>query len=406
MERSSPADCRPADRRRESRKKRNVLRHEMRQILIFRHNLFRVSEPFVTEPAEALARYRPLYMGWLRYGEAPSGAESIVLGRCAGTRPSAAVGWQMLSRDPGPYLRRLGKRRPALIHAHFGVDGSYALPLARRLGVKLVTTFHGFDATLSLAGLMTSPPWAWYALMRHRLAREGALFLCASAFIRRKVLALGFPAERTRVHYIGVDCAGITPRAPEEETRTILHVARLVEVKGTASLIRAFARLNGRHENVRLDIIGKGPLLPGLRDLARALGVEARVRFLGAWPHEAVLHHMRQAAMLVQPSVRTRSGREEGLGMVLLEAAASGVPAIGSLSGGIPEAVRDGETGFLTPERDVEALARRMNDLLDDDALRRRMGHAARRMAEREFDRQRQTAGLETLYDSVLDHAG
>jgi glycosyltransferase involved in cell wall biosynthesis len=374
----------------------------MPDVAIFRHNLFKISEPFITQQAQQLQRHRPLYLGRLRFGNPPEGAESLALQDLSPRCPLARVGWQMLTRDPRPYQRLLADRRPALIHAHFGVEGVYALPLARRLNIPLVTTFHGFDATLSTAALLCSPAWAYYPLLRQRLAREGDLFLCASSFIRGRILALGFPEARTHVHYIGVDCRTIQPRDPGQETPTILHVARLVAVKGTRYLIRACAILAQRQPNLQLVIIGDGPLQPSLQRLANALGLAERVRFLGALPHAQVLAWMRQVAMLVLPSVRTAGGRVEGLGMVLLEAAATGVPVVASRLGGIPEGVVDGQTGFLVPERDAAALARRMDDLLGDPATRRRMGNAARARVERRFDLLRQTEALESLYDSVL----
>ena len=377
-----------------------------REIAIFRHNLFRVSEPFITQQAQQLRRHRPLYLGRLRFGVAPAGAESLALEDLDVRWPLPRIGWQMLTRNPAPYQRLLGERRPALIHAHFGVEGVYALPVARRLKIPLVTTFHGFDATLSTAALLCSPAWANYPLFRHQLARHGDLFLCASSFIRDRVLAMGFPEARTRVHYIGVDCQAIRPREPDEETPTILHVARLVDVKGTKYLIRAFGALGAAQANVQLVIIGDGPLLRPLQRLARALGVDQRVHFLGALPHDQVLAWMRKAALLVLPSVRTATGRVEGLGMVLLEAAATGVPAVGSRLGGIPEGILDGQTGYLVPDRDATALAARIGDLLDDPVARRRMGLAARALVERQFDIRRQTDALEDHYDAVLSNGG
>jgi len=374
----------------------------MRDAAIFRHNLFRISEPFITQQAQQLRRYRPLYVGRLRFGDPPEGAESLALQDLNPFCPLPRVGWQMVSRDPRPYQRLLGDRHPALIHAHFGIEGVYALPLARRLKVPLVTTFHGFDATLSTAALLCSPAWAYYPLFRQTLAREGDLFVCASSFIRNRILALGFPEARTHVHYIGVDCQAIRPRDPGEETPTILHVARLVAVKGTRYLIHAFAALGRRHPNLQLVIIGDGPARSSLQALAKSLGLAERVRFLGSLPHAQVLAWMRQVAMLVLPSVRTATGRVEGLGMVLLEAAATGVPVVASRLGGIPEGVVDGQTGFLVPERDADALAGRMDDLLRDPATRRRMGNEARALVERRFNIVRQTGTLESLYDSVL----
>jgi glycosyltransferase involved in cell wall biosynthesis len=375
------------------------------QVAIFRHNLFKISEPFITQQAQQLRRYKPLYLGRLRYGAAPAAAESAAMQDLVQGSPIPGVVRQMLTRDPAPYQRLLDGRRPALIHAHFGVEGVYALPLAQRLGVPLVTTFHGFDATLSTAALLTNPAWVHYALFRGRLARQGDLFLCASNFIRERLLGMGFPPGRTRVHYIGVDCGAITPREVAEETQVILHVARLEAVKGTEYLIRAFAAVAAVHRSARLVIIGDGKLRRRLEALAGACGVAARVDFLGAMPHAEVLGWMRRAAMLVLPSVRTATGRVEGLGMVMLEAAASGVPGIGSRLGGIPEGIADGETGFLVPERDPEALAKRINALLADPELRQRMGKAARRRVEQQFDLVRQTAALEVLYDAVVKAA-
>jgi glycosyltransferase involved in cell wall biosynthesis len=371
------------------------------EVAIFRHNLFKVSEVFITEQARHYTRYRPFYLGRLRQGNAPAGAESLAVEDLSPGHALALAGWQMLSRRIAPYERLLADRHPALIHAHFGIEGAYALPLAEKLGVPLVTTFHGFDATLSTAGFFASPAWAWYPLLRRRLARRGNLFLCASHFIRDRLLAQGFPAERLRTHYTGVECGPMTPRAPAEEEPVILHVARLVEVKGTAFLLRAFAALASRHPALRLVIIGDGPLRGRLENLARQSGAADRIMFMGALPHAQVLDEMRRAAVLAVPSIRTASGRVEGLGMVTLEAAALGIPAVGSKLGGITETILDEETGFLVPERDPAALAARLGELLDNETMRRRMGATARLRVAQTFDIVRQTAVLEALYDEV-----
>src|SRR5882724_10503364 len=374
----------------------------LREVAIFRHNLFRISEPFIAEQAQHLRRYRPFYVGRKRFGLPPKGASSLALEdlytRCTLPR----IGWQMLTGNMGPYLRLMARQRPSLIHAHFGIEGVAALALATRLGIPLVTTFHGFDATLKMHAMLGSPAWFRYPLLRRRLAREGNLFLCASTFIRQRLLARGFPESRTHTHYIGVDCQAIRPREDFEERPAILHVARLVEVKGTRYLLRAFATVARKYDRVQLLIIGDGPLRRQLHALTASLGMRDRVEFLGAIPHVAVLSWMRKAAMLVLPGVRTATGREEGLGMVLLEAAATGLPIVGSRVGGIPECMLEGRTGFLVPERDEDALARRMAELLEDPVRRHRMGAAGRALAEDRFDIDRQTAVLENFYDSLL----
>jgi colanic acid/amylovoran biosynthesis glycosyltransferase len=372
------------------------------EVAIFRHNLFRISEPFIAEQAQHLRRYRPLYVGRKRFGLPPDGASSLALEDLYKRWKLPRIGWQMLTGDAQPYLRLLGRGRPSLIHAHFGIEGVSALGLAMQLEIPLVTTFHGFDATLKTHAMLGSPAWFRYPLLRRKLAREGNLFLCASSFIRQKLLETGFPESRTHTHYIGVDCQTIRPRADFEETPLILHVARLVEVKGTRYLLRAFATVARKYDRVQLVIIGDGPLRRQLHALTASLGMRDRVEFLGAVPHVAVLSWMRKAAMLVLPGIRTTTGREEGLGMVLLEAAATGLPIVGSRVGGIPECMLEGKTGFLVPERDEDALARRMAELLEDPVRRHRMGAAGRALVEDRFDIDRQTAVLENYYDSLI----
>ncbi len=376
----------------------------MKDVIVFRHQLFKVSEPFIALQVEQLTKYRPLYLGRTCFGKRPESAEVLSFDDQKKRSGFVAKLWQVATRDPVPYLELLRGEQPSLIHAHFGVEGVYALPLALRLGVPLVTTFHGFDATTSSKALIASgkPSWINYALFRKKLAKSGALFLCVSEFIRKRVIELGFPEERTRLHYIGMDVQGIEARSFEEEQAVVLHVARLVEKKGTEYLVKAFAHVVSEEPDVRLLIIGDGPLRSSLQSLAGSLGLGQQVSFLGARPHEEVLLQMRKSTMLVLSSVTAESGDAEGLGMVLLEAAALGVPTIGTDHGGIPEAIIDGCTGYLVKERDVDALAQRILCLVRDRQKRRDMGLRARDLVEQRFDIRKQSAKLEDLYDSVI----
>jgi glycosyltransferase involved in cell wall biosynthesis len=376
----------------------------MPKIAIYRHHLFRISETFIEAQAERLEGCEVFYVGRERFGNGPSNAESLALFDLPDHRTLRARLWQVLSRDPRPYLRLLDGRAPALIHAHFGVEGVYALPIARRLRIPLVTTFHGFDATQTSSTLLLSPYPSWwnYVLHRRQLARHGALFICVSEFIRRRVLALGFPEARTLVHYTGVDTVAIRPISTRSAVPTILHVARLVETKGTCDLIAAFARLVRQIPEARLRIVGEGPLEGALRSQADRLGVSSTVRFLGARPHPEVLKLISDAWVLALPSVTARSGQSEGLGMVLLEAAASGVPVVATLHNGIPEIVVDGVTGLLSPEHDVDALSEHLSELLRSASLRSRMGDAARLRVEQHFDVTRQSVALARVYNHIL----
>jgi glycosyltransferase involved in cell wall biosynthesis len=155
-------------------------------------------------------------------------------------------------------------------------------------------------------------------------------------------------------------------------------------------------------KNCSLVIVGDGPLRKKLVRKVSSYGLQDRVIFLGVRPHQEVLDLMQKAIVLVQPSVTARTGDSEGLGSVFLEAAASGIPVIGTHHGGIPEAVVDGVTGFLVPERDADALAEKLLVLLSDKSLREEMGRAGRKMVEDKFDMRRQTEKLEKIYEGLL----
>jgi glycosyltransferase involved in cell wall biosynthesis len=292
---------------------------------------------------------------------------------------------------------KLRATRPALIHAHFGTDGLLVLPLARALGIPLITSLRGYDVTRSDGALLRSgrPIWMRYALGKKRLQRGGALFLAVSDALREQAIARGYPEAHTVTHYNGVDLDRFRPGEAPAETELVLHVGRLVEKKGTKVLIEAMAGIAA----AKLVIIGDGPLRKTLERQAQELG--DRVCFLGTRSSDEVAQWMRRASVLAAPSLTAADGDAEGLPNVVVEAAASGLPVVGTIHSGIPEAVDDGVTGFLVPEGNPNALAARLADLLGSDPLRRDMSAGARRLAERKFSRQMLTERLESIYDEV-----
>jgi colanic acid/amylovoran biosynthesis glycosyltransferase len=370
--------------------------------LIFRLQMFKPSEPFITAQGGALREFAPVYLGRNRFGAAPDAANHALEDLPAWQMPQ--ILWNAATRRPGAFIKLLERRPARLVHAHFGPDAVYALKLARALSVPLVTTFHGFDATVSAAAMLRSrsPYLANYVMHRKQLARGGAMFLAVSRHIHAKLLALEFPPANTRLHYIGVDTRAITPPLVRAATPRILHVARLVEKKGTSYLIQAFAHIAAHHPRLELVIIGDGPLRGVLEAQAAASGFGARIKFLGSQPNQVVLRHMQEAALFALPSVTSASGDTEGLPISILEAAASGLAVIATTHGGIPEAVQDGVTGILVPVRDDEALAAALETLASDEAARLRMGQAARTLIERDFNLASQTSILEQIYRDVI----
>ena len=363
----------------------------MPKVLVFKETLLPASETFILAQMGALRDYEPILAGLERARPSLPLPHTPLLLSAQG--PSISDARAKLYRRTGtaPFFHARAKRsRPDLIHAHFASGGRTALPLARALGVPLVVTLHGKDVTVH-----TQAPDRY-----RRLAEEASILICVSDFIRDRAIHAGFPADKLRVHYIGIDRRIFSPARSSSNAEGVLFVGRLVEKKGCEYLIRAMELVQKKHPECALTIIGDGPLRASLEALASQLNV--RCRFLGTQFEAAVQQALRETRIFCVPSVTAADGDSEGLGMVFAEAQATGVPIVSTMHGGIPEIVVDSVTGFLTPERDHRALADRLSFLVANDAVWEQFRNAALRHIEQQFDLITQTALLETIYSSVI----
>jgi colanic acid/amylovoran biosynthesis glycosyltransferase len=292
-------------------------------------------------------------------------------------------------------------RRPAydIIHAHFGMNGIKAQAL-REIGAvsgKLITTFHGYDVTVRVRGEGRNR----YA----RLFERGELFTWNSRFTAERLRDLGCPAGRFTQLAMGVDLRAFVPkerRTPRSGGPSLLTIARLVPFKGIEYALRAVALLVPRYPDLKYCVIGDGPLRSSLEKLCRELGIEARVEFLGARPQEEVIAAYEQADLFVLPSIVGSDGGTETQGVVLIEAQAMGLPVVASRVGGIPDSLADGVSGALVPERDPEALARKLSELIERREAWPEMGRAGQRFVRERFDSRKLNDRLEELYRQVL----
>jgi colanic acid/amylovoran biosynthesis glycosyltransferase len=370
-------------------------------VLIFREKLLPISETFIVAQASALTSYRPVYAGLRRTEPRLHVEPEILLSRSDGLR--AAAGARLFGKLPGHsrYMDDLANAAPALIHAHFALDGSVALPLARRLNVPLIVTLHGGDVTATDATIAASMRGRQYLSRREDLWKNASLFLCVSHDIRRRAVAVGFPEEKLRVHYTGIDCEAFKPaEVSSRDPEMVVFVGRLVEKKGCEYAIRAMAGVRSEGRAAHLVVIGDGPLRGSLQDLAESLGVECK--FLGAQSAEEVRRYVGRARVLLNPSVTAQNGDSEGFGMVFAEAQAMGTPVVSTLHGGIPEAVSDGQTGLLAPERDVVTLTKNLRLLLTHEERWRELSVNGVRWVRERFNLRQQSHLLEELYDEAI----
>lgn len=375
---------------------------EKPSVIIYRNRLLSPTETYVRNQAEALQQFVPYYAGLGSVQGLTMPAERTLLINQGGLLgKTSEISYLPFRLAPTFFLQELRKLNPVLIHAHFGPDGVSALPLARALQIPLVVTFHGFDAT-------TKDKHVWRSFYNHRvyllrrkvLKREAYLFIAVSNFIKESLLQQGFTPNNIVVHYIGVDTEIFQPAPSEVHEPIVLFVGRLVEKKGCEYLIQAMSKVQAAKPDVELIVIGDGPLRSSLEQLAREK--LRRYRFLGVLPSDSVQTWMNRARVFSVPSITAKSGNSEGFGIVFAEAQAMGLPVVSFASGGVPEAVAHGETGFLVPERDWEGLAKSILLLLEDDTLWHRFREAGQRRVRTLFNLQKQTKALEDIYKQVL----
>ena len=358
------------------------------------------SETFIRNQTSAISRWRPVTVGIKRVESVLSLPSDHVLfdNTFAGRLQRKIFRFTKRSQRLNSTVTRLN---PQIIHAHFGRDALLILPVAIRAKIPIVVTFHGFDVTSLATGNSRSA--RKYRRELKVLFRQATLLIAVSEFIRNRLIDLGAPSSKIRVHYIGIPLDEIST-ATDVQREGILFVGRLTEKKGVEDLLHAVAMLPTEDlRGTAITIVGEGHLRSHLLSLAANLGVDAR--FTGSLPPTAVHELMSHSQIFCAPSKTAPNGDAEGLGMVFLEAQLYGLPVVSYHHGGVPEAVTEGQAGMLAPEGDVETLAQQIGYLLLNPGVRAQMSASGQMRVMSRFDVDKQTAELELLYDLVVENS-
>jgi colanic acid/amylovoran biosynthesis glycosyltransferase len=297
-----------------------------------------------------------------------------------------AIGWAR-------QMQRLGVRH---IHAHFGSHPALAALLAAEiLDIGFSFTVHAHDL---------------YAdnVMLAEKVRRARFVVTISEFNRQRLCALvdSATADRVRVVRCGVNVGtfDLKPRQPMSSCRKLLSVAALREYKGLAYLIRACDLLRSTvpRESFICRIVGDGPERDRLEKLICELRLEDTVKLLGACEQRVVKGLLAEADTFVLPSVVARNGYMDGIPVALMEAMASGVPVIASHLSGIPELVRDGDTGLLVRPNEAEAIRDAILCCWRQPEAAIQRAARARVLVEREYNVETNTRELARVYERVL----
>ncbi|HEX9665143.1 MAG TPA: glycosyltransferase [Thermodesulfobacteriota bacterium] len=286
-----------------------------------------------------------------------------------------------------------------LIHAHYGSNGRIAAIL-KKSGVfkgKLITTFHGYDFSklINERGIQTYKD----------LFRVGDLFTANTNFTKERLIELGCSKARVVKLPVGIEIKLFNYRERylgEVDIVKLLTVGRMVEKKGLEYAIKAVARVAQKYPNIEYNIVGDGLLRQRLENLIKELGISDKVNLLGWKTQEELRKLFQDAHIFILSSVKSTDGDMEGQGLVLQEAQAVGIPVLSTLHNGIPEGVIDGKSGFLVPERDVDALTDRLQYLVEHRELWPEMGRCGRKLVEEKYDIKMLNSKLVRIYDALL----
>lgn len=285
-----------------------------------------------------------------------------------------------------------------ILHCHFGpvgIIGSYL----KDIGVsgKLLVTFHGYDMSEFIERKGEN--------VYNKLFSIGHLFLPVSVYWERRLIELGCNKEKVKVHRMGINLEKFQFKKrklrPGEPVK-IVTVGRLVEKKGHEFAIQAMEKLLDGNINIDYKIVGDGPLREKLNILVAEKGLSDCVEFLGSLEQKDVIELCGESHIFLLPSITASNGDKEGIPVVLMEAQAMGMPVVATMHSGIPEAVVDGKTGFLVPERDVSALAERLEYLIMHPGKWPAMGVAGKEHINNYYNIRKLNFDLMNLYQSLL----
>jgi glycosyltransferase involved in cell wall biosynthesis len=276
-----------------------------------------------------------------------------------------------------------------VVHAHWPFPHEpIASAAAVACGASLVITSHGAEFALARRKAWVRP------ILRHSLRKADALIANSSDTAKHIHAISGFSAE---ILPFG---STVHPKSVVEDTDAVprvLFTGRLIQRKGVEFLLRAIPRVLAMSP-AKFIITGDGDERANLESLAASLELGDAVEFLGFVSNERLNKEYGRCNVWVNPSVIDDRGDTEGLGVGAIEAYMHGKPVVASAVGGIPDAVRNGTTGWLVPEKDTAALANAILDLVKDPAKARKFGEAGLRFAEQRFDWERITDRLEQIY--------
>jgi glycosyltransferase involved in cell wall biosynthesis len=298
-------------------------------------------------------------------------------------------------------LMILFRERVDLIHSHWLIPQGLAGAFIHRItGIPHVVSVHGSDLALIRKSMLLTRICSFIirqsdaVTVNSRYTRQQLVTLVPGSEQKIRIIPMGVDLESFYQHTTVTEMNRLRPE------RIILNVGRLIELKGTRFLIEAMPLVVRAVPGAMLVIIGTGPEEEYLVKRVRELCLDDHVQFLGTIRHDELAPYYQDADVFVLSSI-TIAGTTEGLGVVLLEAMASGCPVIGTDTGGIPDIIIDGENGFLVPEQRPDIIAERIVRIVADTELQEKFRRNGLKRVRDSFSWERISDDFSRVFDQV-----
>ncbi|MGE5620955.1 MAG: glycosyltransferase [archaeon] len=300
------------------------------------------------------------------------------------------------------YSSYLNLISPSLIHAHMGYEAARWLKFVKRFNIPLITTFYGLD----ISQLGRVPKWR----RRYQdLFEYGVTFLAEGSHLKKQLVDLGCPSDKVIVQHLGVNVEAYIPKKIElnNRKRIVLQVSTFREKKGIEYSLEAIAIARESYPDILFRLIGKGDNQEAdnrIKRIIHKLHLENNVELMGALPYGRTIEEMSNCDIFIHPSVTASNGDNEGGAPVgVIEASALGLPVVATFHADIPEVILNNKTGYLVEERNSEALALKILQLLNSPEKMKEFGESGRSHILRNYNLSIQINKLTKIYENVIN---
>lgn len=301
-----------------------------------------------------------------------------------------------LNSSPNFLFDVVEKEKPDIIHGHFGLDSYRLIRLCKKTNIPLIVTFYGHD----VSRLPREIRWKTrYKRMKNYIDWA----ISVSEDMKGNLAGLGFDSSWISTIKLAVDTNSIKFVHRKQARPKLMMVGRCVEKKGFIYGLEAIKKIKKMIPDITLDVYGDGTELSLLKEFTRKNDLQKQVTFHGFTPNNKVFEALYNHDILMVPSVQAKDGDREGMPQTTVEGMATGIPVIAADHAGLPELVKNEETGILVPERNPDAITKAICKLVNHPELVQTLSTTGRKKIETDHNVNKQVEQTENLYKYLIN---